>query len=100
MSTSLENEIENLKKRLEKAKEQKKARDSLIAAKAKKQSRKDETRKKILTGAVVMMEAKNNPEFKTTLQMLLDVHITSAADRAFLSLHALTEKPKNSTQTE
>ena len=46
------------------------------------QQRKDETRRKIIAGAIALERAQYDPDFAATLAGLLDEKVTKPADRA------------------
>jgi len=68
----------------EKLAQQKALLGQLRARKA-KIDRKNETRRKILTGAVVLNQAKRDPEFRDQLLEWLDKGLTAARDRALFN---------------
>lgn len=74
---------------VEKLKAQKAALDAKIKraeAKERAQARKDETRRKVIVGAVILEHAELKPEFKTFLDDLLQRAVKRKIDREFLGL--------------
>jgi mannose/cellobiose epimerase-like protein (N-acyl-D-glucosamine 2-epimerase family) len=55
-------------------------------------TRKQDTRRKILAGALALENCQHNPNFGTELYRLLDDCLTKAADRALFALPPLPEK--------
>ncbi len=58
----------------------------LEESRLKEQARKDETRRKILAGAVALDLAGNHPQFRALLYEALDLAVTAERDRALLGL--------------
>lgn len=58
----------------------------LEESRLKEQARKDDTRRKILAGAVALDLAGNNPQFRALLYQAFDLAVTSERDRALLGL--------------
>lgn len=74
-------ELEGRKRALE-------AQMQAIQARRRATERKEETRRKVLAGAVVLAEAERNPAAKQRLTALLDQHLTRPVDRAVFGLPA------------
>ena len=75
--------------RLEQLAQKKAALDAQIhreKSRLKTQARKDETRRKILTGAIALAHADRDPDFHRLLYGLLDRFIEPDRDRALLGL--------------
>ena len=66
--------------------EQMKARRQLMAARQVKRSRAEDTRRKILAGAVVLQEAQANPGFRNWLVHKLDRKLVRPNDRKLFDL--------------
>jgi len=67
--------------------EQLAAREQLAAARTEHRSRKRDTRRKIIAGAIVLTHAGHNAEFRRELGRLFQLHVTRPNDRAlFLDL--------------
>jgi hypothetical protein len=67
------------------------ARLRAIDAKAAEKKRKEDTRRKVLAGFVVLNHEKHDPAFAATLRALLDAGLTEDRDRV---LFALPLRPK------
>ncbi len=68
---------------------QKKSLEARIAkekVKSKQQERKDETRRKILVGAIVLNHMQHDTNFKQSIEALLDTQLTKTIDRKLLGL--------------
>lgn len=97
--------------KLEKLLAQRKAIDAQIQLeknKANEQKRKDDTRRKILTGAAVLDEASKQPKFKEEIYNLLSRFLKRNDERALFELpplpvqetEAKKEKEVNNTKAE
>lgn len=84
-------DIEKMKKQLEQIKARIKAAESREA----KKKRTEDTRRKVLIGAIVLEEARKNPQFKARLTGLLHERLTRPHDRALFGL----DKPHEKTDT-
>lgn len=62
--------------------EQLAARAQLIAARTEHRSRKYDTRRKIIAGAIVLSHAGHDPQFRRELGRLFQLHVTRPNDRA------------------
>lgn len=76
---------EKLQKLMEKKQKIQKQLNAIMA-RENKQKRKDDTRKKILIGSVVLAESKINEKTAEWLQKILDKRITKDADRKLFDL--------------
>ena len=65
------------------------AKIQLEQNRAAKQKRKDDTRRKILAGAVVLDEASKHPKFRAEIYNLLGKFLTRDTDRALFELPPL-----------
>lgn len=74
---------------LEAAKAKIAARIKVEKNKLRKKNRKDETRRKILVGAVVLSHMQHNDEFAEAIMELLGKYTLRPADREFLKLPPL-----------
>ncbi len=86
--------------KLEKLLAQRKAIDERIKLEQNRENerkRKDDTRRKILAGAVVLDEAEHNAAYKTALYSLLERFLTREQDRALFGFKPL---PESSVQAE
>jgi len=61
------------------------ARDQLAAARQALRDRKRDTRRKVITGAVVLAHAARDPAFRQIVRVLLQEHVTRPIDRAALA---------------
>ena len=91
MAKSPEEKIEELNA----ARQRITARIQTERAKMRKQSRKDDARRKIIVGAVVLAHAEHDAAFKNRLETLIEKYTTREADRKFLGLKPLTKNPAN-----
>jgi hypothetical protein len=90
--------------RLEKLREQQSqiaAKIKTLAARERQQTRKDDTRRKIIAGALALHHMEKNPSgpFTKTLMMLLDEYVTRPNERKLFGLDPLPEsaQPANDT---
>ncbi len=87
---------------------QKKSLEARIAkekAKAKQQERKDDTRRKILVGAVVLKHMEHDVSFKHNIEHLLEAQLVKTVDRDLFGIApkkeiSITSDPAESTQSE
>lgn len=61
------------------------ARAQLAAARMEHRDRKRDTRRKVITGAIVLAHAGHDAEFRRELSQLLNLHVTRPHDRALFS---------------
>ena len=61
-------------------------RINAVKARSKERARKEETRRKVLVGAVILAEAERSEAAKQRLQALLDKHLVRPIDRAVFGL--------------
>lgn len=88
--------------RVDKLLEKKRKIDAqLQAARARERSqkRKDDTRRKIIVGALVQQHAELNPnsDFTLTVLKLIQEHVTSDRDRALFDLDPLSSQDKQAS---
>lgn len=81
---------------LEQAKRQLEARIKSESAKVKAQERKDDTRRKILAGAVALEHAQHDSQFKAVLDRQIAHNVPRDSDRALFGLPPLTKPPPSS----
>lgn len=62
------------------------ARKQLLAARVAQRSRAQDTRRKILAGAVVLEQARENPDFRNWLRFRLNEALVRPADRKLFDL--------------
>jgi len=75
-------------------------KDDIRAARSqvRQQERKQDTRRKIIVGAVVLMRMESDPEFAADISRMLDRAVEQPRDRALLDLPERHETPANPTQ--
>jgi C4-dicarboxylate-specific signal transduction histidine kinase len=68
-----------------------------VAARTRTQDRKNDTRRKVIVGALALHHMEKNPDsgFTKTLMAVLDEYVTRAAERRLLGLKPLAEAPAN-----
>ncbi len=64
------------------------ARLDALRARSKERARKDDTRRKVLVGAVILTESEQSEPAKQRLMTLLDKHLVRDIDRAVFGLPA------------
>lgn len=87
----LETTIQQLEAKLKQAKAKKAQIDARKRASDAKKQRAEDTRRKVLVGALVLAELEKGSHLKPTIDQLLDDRLTKDADRA---LFDLPPKPK------
>ena len=85
----LETTIKQLEEKLQQARAKKAQIDARKRAAETKKRRQEDTRKKVLVGAVVLAEIDRGGYIKSTVERLLDQYVLKDADRALFGL-----KPK------
>lgn len=86
---TLEDKLKAAEEKVRKLREQKAAAERRAKAVAAEKARKEETRKKILAGAVVLNLGERDPKAWEWLQTLLDRELTRDDDRALFGLPPL-----------
>ena len=89
---SIEDRIADLEKRLKQAKALKQQQVARERAADKKRQRSEETRRKILVGAVILAKVERGEWPQERLCELLDKALTRADDRALFGLPTLAEE--------
>lgn len=89
--TVLQKRIEEAEARLKKLKEQDRARKQKERQRLLAQSRKDDTRRKILIGAMYFERMKKDDEFKEQMLKTLDKYLTTERDRKLFQLENTTD---------
>lgn len=69
------------------------ARIDAVKARTKERARKEDTRRKVLVGAVILAEADQSEAAKQRLLTLLDKHLVRPVDRAVFGLPPRAEHP-------
>ena len=88
----IEDRIADLEKRLKQAKALKQQQVARSRAAEKKRQRSDETRRKILVGAVILAKVDHGEWPKERLREWMDKALTRADDRALFGLPTLSEE--------
>lgn len=89
MATPIEQQIEAAKQRLEQLKAKKQKIEAQKRATEQKRSRKDDTRRKILIGAMFLEQMNKDEEKKASLLAALDKHLVRPDDRALFALESV-----------
>lgn len=89
--TVLQKRIEEAEARLKKLKEQDRARKQKERQRLSAQIRKDDTRRKILLGAMYFERMKKDDEFKEQMLKALDKYLTTERDRNLFDLKTTTD---------
>ena len=88
----IEDRIADLERRLKQAKALKQQQVARSRAAEKKRQRSDETRRKILVGAVILAKVEHGEWPKERLREWMDKALTRADDRALFGLPTLSEE--------
>ena len=88
----IEDRIADLERRLKQAKALKQQQVARSRAAERKRQRSDETRRKILVGAVILAKVEHGEWPKERLRELMDQALTRADDRALFGLPTLSEE--------
>ncbi len=97
------NDNDSKRARLQKLEQQKEKIQKKIALAKNRisaQDRKDDTRRKILTGAVLIEAAENDTNLKGTIDTLLNAKLTRNNDRALFDLPPLPGKSDNADRSK
>lgn len=86
MATPIEQQIEAAKQRLEELKAKKQKIEAQKRAAEQKRSRKEDTRRKILIGAMILEGINRDEAKKASILADLDKHLVRADDRALFGL--------------
>ena len=89
---SIEDRIADLERRLKQAKALKQQQVAREKAAEKKRQRSEETRRKILVGAVILAKVEHGEWPQERLRELMDKALTRADDRALFGLPTLAEE--------
>ena len=68
-------------------------RINAVKARSKERARKEETRRKVLVGAVILAEAERSDAARLRLQTLLDKHLVRPVDREVFGLPPRPDRP-------
>ncbi len=88
----IEDRIADLERRLKQAKALKQQQVARSRAAERKRQRSDETRRKILVGAVILAKVEHGEWPKERLRELMDKALTRADDRTLFGLPTLSEE--------
>lgn len=88
---NLDDKISKMEQRLKQLKEQKKLAENRERKKLKEQERKDDTRRKILLGAMYLQKMRNDETAHEKILMSLDRYLTEDRDRKLFNLPLLNE---------
>lgn len=88
----IDDRIADLERRLKQAKALKQQQVARERAAERKQQRSDETRRKILVGAVILAKVEHGEWPKERLRELMDKALTRADDRTLFGLPTLSEE--------
>ncbi len=94
----IDDRIADLEKRLKQAKALKQQQVAREKAAEKKRQRSEETRRKILVGAVILAKVERGEWPKERLRELMDQALTRADDRALFGLLPVPSEPETRTQ--
>lgn len=94
MAKSIDDKIADFETKLKQLKAQKKLAENREKKKAKEQERKDETRRKILLGAMLLQRMKNDEQYNQNILAWLDKYLTENRDRKLFGLPELPVEPK------
>ena len=83
---NLQNKIEQAEARLKALKDKQKAREQRLRQQQQAQNRKDDTRRKILLGALYLERMKSDKEVEERMKLALDKYLTADRDRALFGL--------------
>lgn len=90
MATTIEQKIEATKQRLEQLKVKKQKIEAQKRAAEQKRSRKEDTRRKILLGSMVLEQMEKDEAKKASILADLDAHLVRTDDRALFGFGATT----------
>lgn len=100
MSEQLEKRIELLEEKLKEAKALKQKQDAQKRALATKQERQNDTRRKILVGAVILAKVERDEWPRDKLLAMLDAALAHKKDRALFDLAPIPEPNEKAETTE
>lgn len=91
---ALRNKIQSIEERLKQLRVQERQLQQKLKTVESKKSRRDETRKKIIIGAITLHEMEGDPSLKAVFLQKLDAILKKASDRKLFNLQ--TEKENQS----
>lgn len=100
MSEQLEKRIELLEEKLKEAKALKQKQDAQKRALATKQERQNDTRRKILVGAVILAKVERDEWPRDKLLAMLETALVHKKDRALFDLAPIPEPNEKAKTTE
>ena len=80
--------------RLQQTESKLKVRKQAIQARLRTKERKDDTRRKVIVGAIALEHCKHDSDWESWLWQILKNEVTRPADRELLGLPPLKEHPK------
>jgi conjugal transfer/entry exclusion protein len=86
VAANIEEQIKKQQEKLTQLKAQKQAIEARVKASEAKKNRADDTRRRILIGAMVLDQWKTNPESEAKTKQALDKFLTKENDRKLFSL--------------
>lgn len=87
----LQEREEKLREQLKQVQAEKRRKESQARAKATKQARADDTRRKILLGSMYLSKMESNPEFKANIMSGLNSYLKADRDRQLFGLQPKQE---------
>ena len=98
MAKSIDDKIADFETKLKQLKEQKKLAENREKKKAKEKERKDETRRKILLGAMCLQMMKDDEQAYQKILARMDKFLTENRDRVLFGFAKLPTEPKINQQ--
>jgi len=95
MATSIEKaqqRVKDLEDKLKQAKALRQKAEARVKSAEAKQKRSDDTRRKILVGAMMLDHMEKNEATKTSVMAKLDAFLTREDDRALFGLHLILQE--------
>lgn len=89
--TALKNRIQSMEERLKKLRIQERQLDQRLKTIESQKTRREETRKKIIAGAIMLHEMNTDPSLKAIFLQKLDTMLTKPSDRKLFNLHIKEE---------
>lgn len=98
MTESLDKKIEELEAKLKQTKALKQKKEALLKAANSKKERQNDTRRKILAGAMILAEIEKGEADKGVFLMKMDKLLTRPADRELFRLDDTNQEPQASPE--
>lgn len=93
MSQDIDKSIKEAEQKLNALRAKKRIIENARIAKEKEQKRRDDTRRKILAGAIVLNEIQNDAELKARIDILLEAKLVKADERKLFNLTDIADRP-------